>query len=175
MYLDTGNMYIHGSNAFSLDSNTGLITFYKAASSALSLTVSNNGATTFAPVAGSTSMTFKQATAAGSGVASSASTTLSAQDAKAVASGTNNTGGNLVLSSGAVGTGGSGGTAGTVSIKAGAVEAIAIGGSGELGFYSGSTPVAKQTITGSRGGNAALASYITALANLGLVIDGTTA
>ena len=43
-----------------------------------------------------------------------------------------------------------------------------------VGFY-GSTPVAKPTVTGSRGGNAALASLLTALANLGLITDSTTA
>ena len=42
-----------------------------------------------------------------------------------------------------------------------------------VGFY-GSAPVAKATVTGSRGGNAALASLLTALANLGLITDSTT-
>ena len=42
-----------------------------------------------------------------------------------------------------------------------------------LGFY-GVTPVAQQTVTGSKGGNAALASLVTALANLGLIVDGTS-
>jgi len=176
-YLDGGQMYIHSGAAFTFDANPGVFTFAKASTNALNLTVSATGATTFAPVAGSTSMTFKQATAAGNGVATSASSTYSAQDAKSVASGTNNSGGNLILSSGAVGTGGSGGTAGTVSIKAGATEAIAIGGSGELGFYSGSTPVAKQTITGlltDLTATGALKHLITALANLGLIVDSST-
>jgi hypothetical protein len=35
--------------------------------------------------------------------------------------------------------------------------------------------VAKQTVTGSRGGNAALASMLTALATLGLIVDSSTA
>jgi len=43
-----------------------------------------------------------------------------------------------------------------------------------MGFYANSTPVAKQTVTGSKGGNAALSSLITALANLGLITDSTT-
>jgi hypothetical protein len=43
-----------------------------------------------------------------------------------------------------------------------------------LGFY-GATAVAKPTVTGSRGGNAALASLLTALASLGLITDSTTA
>lgn len=43
-----------------------------------------------------------------------------------------------------------------------------------LGFY-GATPVTKPAVTGSRGGNAALASLITKLASLGLVTDSTTA
>jgi hypothetical protein len=43
----------------------------------------------------------------------------------------------------------------------------------KLGFYN-TTPVAKPTVSGSRGGNAALASLLTALANLGLVTNSTT-
>ncbi|MEE4598213.1 hypothetical protein V2J94_41330 [Streptomyces sp. DSM 41524] len=43
-----------------------------------------------------------------------------------------------------------------------------------LGFY-GATAASKPAVTGSRGGNAALASLITALATLGLVTDSTTA
>lgn len=44
---------------------------------------------------------------------------------------------------------------------------------GTVGFY-GTTPIAKPTITGARGGNAALASLLTQLAALGLIIDNTT-
>lgn len=43
-----------------------------------------------------------------------------------------------------------------------------------VGFF-GTAAAAQQTITGSRGGNAALASLLTGLANLGLIIDSTTA
>lgn len=42
-----------------------------------------------------------------------------------------------------------------------------------LGFY-GATPIAKPAITGSRGANDALASLLTALANLGLVTDSSS-
>lgn len=53
--------------------------------------------------------------------------------------------------------------------------AVKDAGAGVLvGFY-GTTPVAKPTATGSRGGNAALASLLTALANLGLLVDSTSA
>jgi hypothetical protein len=45
---------------------------------------------------------------------------------------------------------------------------------GKLGV-NGSTPPAKPTITGSRGGNAALALLLTALASYGLITDGTSA
>lgn len=45
---------------------------------------------------------------------------------------------------------------------------------GDVGFFDGS-PVAKPTVSGSRGGNAALASLLTALAALGLITDNTTA
>ncbi|MEU1134925.1 hypothetical protein ABZ383_34570 [Streptomyces sp. NPDC005900] len=43
-----------------------------------------------------------------------------------------------------------------------------------LGFY-GAAAVSKPAVTGSRGGNAALASLLTALAQLGLITDSTTA
>jgi hypothetical protein len=42
-----------------------------------------------------------------------------------------------------------------------------------LGFF-GSSAVAKPTVTGSRGGNAALASALTALASLGLITDSSS-
>lgn len=41
--------------------------------------------------------------------------------------------------------------------------------------FNGSAAVAKQTVTGSRGGNAALASALTALATYGLITDSSTA
>ncbi len=50
---------------------------------------------------------------------------------------------------------------------------ILTGTSQKLGFH-GSTPVAKQTVTGSRGSNAALADLLAKLANLGLITDSTT-
>lgn len=40
--------------------------------------------------------------------------------------------------------------------------------------FHGSTPVAQETVTGSRGGNAALADLLTKLANKGLIVDSTT-
>lgn len=43
----------------------------------------------------------------------------------------------------------------------------------QIGFY-GATPFSKQTITGAKGGNTALASLLTALVNLGLITDSTT-
>lgn len=45
---------------------------------------------------------------------------------------------------------------------------------GNIGFY-GTSAVAKQTVTGSRGGNAALASLLTALAATGLLTDSSIA
>lgn len=43
----------------------------------------------------------------------------------------------------------------------------------KVGFY-GSTGSTKQTVTGAKGGNVALANLMTALANLGIVTDSTT-
>lgn len=45
--------------------------------------------------------------------------------------------------------------------------------SGDIGFF-GVNPVARPTVTGSKGGNAALSSLTSALASLGLIIDNTT-
>lgn len=74
---------------------------------------------------------------------------------------------------------GSGGSATFQAADLVQINALALNGeirlqSVELGFYS-VTPVVRQTITGSRGGNAALASLLTALALVGLIIDSTTA
>ena len=44
---------------------------------------------------------------------------------------------------------------------------------GNVGFYT-KTPIAQPTVTGSRGGNAALASLLTALANLGLIVNSSS-
>ena len=46
-------------------------------------------------------------------------------------------------------------------------------GNGTLGFYNNSGTT-KQTVSGSRGGNAALASLLSALANIGLITNSTT-
>lgn len=43
-----------------------------------------------------------------------------------------------------------------------------------IGFY-GASPITKQTVTGSRAGNVALASILTALTSLGIVTNSTTA
>jgi hypothetical protein len=40
--------------------------------------------------------------------------------------------------------------------------------------FQGTSPIAKPTVSGAKGGNAALSSLITALANYGLIIDSTT-
>lgn len=48
------------------------------------------------------------------------------------------------------------------------------GSANQLGFH-GAAPVSQQTVTGSRGGNAALASLLTKLATLGLIVDGSSA
>lgn len=58
------------------------------------------------------------------------------------------------------------------------LNAIIAGSTGtstpQLGFY-GTAAVSKQTVTGSRGSNAALGSALTALANMGLITNSTTA
>lgn len=51
---------------------------------------------------------------------------------------------------------------------------LIVGGNGGLGFFN-TQPQAKPTVTGAKGGNAALASLLGALATLGLVTDGSSA
>ena len=53
-------------------------------------------------------------------------------------------------------------------------QTAAPGGAKQMAFF-GATPVVKPTITGSRSGNAALASFLSGLNSLGLVTDNTTA
>jgi hypothetical protein len=64
-------------------------------------------------------------------------------------------------------------TAHELLIRTNNLSRINIGASGEIGFF-GATAIAKPTVSGSRGGNAALASLLTALSNLGLVTNSTT-
>ncbi|UCV26784.1 hypothetical protein [Ferribacterium limneticum] len=49
-----------------------------------------------------------------------------------------------------------------------------VAGEAVIGFFE-AAPVAQPTVSGSRGGNAALASLLTALASLGLIVNSTTA
>ncbi|NUO43734.1 MAG: hypothetical protein HOV82_17060 [Streptomyces sp.] len=49
----------------------------------------------------------------------------------------------------------------------------AFSAAGDVGFH-GATPIAKPTVSGSKGGNAALGNLITALALYGLITDGTS-
>lgn len=48
-------------------------------------------------------------------------------------------------------------------------------GPGNKAGFFGATPIVRPTVTGAKGGNAALASLITALATLGLITDGSSA
>lgn len=77
-------------------------------------------------------------------------------------------GGGASFGSGIVITGGVSVTTGGVSILAGGLAVT-----GNLGLF-GTAAIAQQTVTGSRGGNAALADLLTKLANYGLIVDSTT-
>lgn len=82
--------------------------------------------------------------------------------------GTTSTGGDLIVASG------TGTTAnGSVKINSGSTTRIQANGTG-LGFFN-ATPIAKPTVTGAKGGNAALASLLTQLVSLGLITDSSTA
>ena len=67
------------------------------------------------------------------------------------------------------------GTAQELRLGAGADEnnQLRLSPTNELGFF-GSTGTTRQTITGSKGGNAALASLLTSLDAMGLIINSTT-
>jgi hypothetical protein len=55
-----------------------------------------------------------------------------------------------------------------------AATSVKIGRSGQsIGFFA-TTPIAKPTVTGSRGGNSALQNLLTELANLGLITNSTS-
>lgn len=63
--------------------------------------------------------------------------------------------------------------AGALSILQNGAARIILGTGGEMGFF-GSAGTTRPTITGSRGGNAALADLLTKLASLGVLIDSST-
>jgi parallel beta-helix repeat protein len=65
------------------------------------------------------------------------------------------------------------GSGGSVVLRSGNGAAVVIATQGGLGFQ-GSAAIAKPTVTGSRGANAALASLLTALAAYGLITDSTS-
>ena len=146
MYLDTGNMYLHGSLS-SLLIQIQLFTFYKTTSSALSLTVK---AITDNNICASCRFNLNDLQTSNGNrnrlhLQLQQLYPLKTQK-RLLQEQTNNTGGNLISFLGCSLELEDPEAAGTVSIKARAVEAIAIGGSGELGFYSGSTPQTKQTV-----------------------------
>lgn len=69
-----------------------------------------------------------------------------------------------------------GGTNVSMWVKAEGTGNLTIGDStNKLGFYDVATPRSKQTVTGAKGSNAALGSLLTALANLGLITDSSSA
>jgi hypothetical protein len=63
---------------------------------------------------------------------------------------------------------------GHIRLGTGAGTQIGRDASQKIGVW-GATPVARPTVTGSRGGNAALASLLTQLATVGLIVDSSSA
>jgi len=76
---------------------------------------------------------------------------------------TNDQGNGVVFRSGVTG----------VALRGGAADKVTVNATG-VSFQNVTTPIAKPTVTGSKGANAALTSLMTALANYGLVTDSTT-
>lgn len=88
-------------------------------------------------------------------------------------------GGGVKVRTGAPGAGGASGVGQLIGRRNGGTEDVALsfdtsGAAPRLGFY-GTAPSAKLAVTGSRGGNAALASLLTQLAALGLITDSSSA
>ncbi|XXX75838.1 hypothetical protein WMF30_50130 [Sorangium sp. So ce134] len=86
------------------------------------------------------------------------------------ATGTNGNPGNITL---AVPPPAASGTDGEIRLRVSNASTLRVGNA-KLGFF-GAAPASKPTVTGSRGGNAALQSLLTALAGVGLVVDSSTA
>ena len=113
--------------------------------------------------------------------ANTAGNNLTVQAGGATVGATDKNGGTQIVSGGiATGTGESGvkiqtAVAGTSGTADRTPTNVAIEALGNKLAFNGATPVTKPTVTGSRGGNAALASLLTALAQLGLITDSTTA
>lgn len=83
------------------------------------------------------------------------------------------TGGDVIIKGG---TKPASGTAGRVYLKDSVGNILmSIGGTNSTLSFYGVTPVTKPAVTGSRGGNAALASLLTQLAALGLITDSSSA
>lgn len=64
-------------------------------------------------------------------------------------------------------------TSNEIAFATAGAKRIHVGSAGELGFF-GATPVAKPTVSGAHGSNAALQSLLTALADIGLIVDGSS-
>ena len=62
----------------------------------------------------------------------------------------------------------------TLNITTAATGALNLGDTGQSIGFLGATAITRPTVTGSRGANAALASALTALANLGLIVDSSS-
>lgn len=75
----------------------------------------------------------------------------------------------VTITAGGIGVTGSSSFTGAVSFVSGGLTHIA----GNIGVFNASA-VGQQTVTGSRGGNLALASFLTKMANYGWIIDSTT-
>jgi len=66
------------------------------------------------------------------------------------------------------------GTGLTLNLTTAATGSLNLGDTGQKLGFLGATAIVRPTVTGSRGANAALASVLTALANLGLIVDSST-
>lgn len=107
-----------------------------SAEGALTYTLSNAGSHTIAHGNGSnslpTSVTYQITKQGTTGTTTASDFIIKAQDGRNVAAGTNNSGGHVILQSGAVGTGGTGGASGNVQLKTASTTRLEISGDGSL-------------------------------------------
>lgn len=184
VHVDNTSVTVVGSTAFA----SGIVSFASAVSVAGALTVTGIGS--FA--AAVTGANFVSTTTGGAAFVASNTTQCTNFNAQYVGG---QTVGNLSLvghthaylpTTGGTLSGtlvGAGITCSTLQVNTGATitNGLTVGGTisftssgGAFGIF-GSTPNTRQNITGSRGGNAALASLLSGLANYGLVTDSTSA
>lgn len=113
------NIGVGNSTTGGLDISSGRLRILAGAEIMQEFNVPNGGANLITTHPAATSIMYSHNKRGGTGANAGATTTFTSQSGQDVAAGTNNNGGDLVLSSGAVGAGGTGGVNGTIHFNGG--------------------------------------------------------